>query len=409
MKRCAFWFAALLVSLAALHPAAMAHDLGVITVDAQLQAGRRYDLAISADVDHLASASLGLGDVITAASSVKPASARAYEPVGAELAKLLGPTSRIVIDGVESPMPMLIDVLVQMPGEPGMTDKTTPRLILHYSSTAPLSAQKWGFVTKLSVGQYLFRVIQDGDPEPVAQWADSGKTTEPLSFEAPPRNGVVNPNPGTVPQEPSKPGKGFPRLAATVAEYLKLGFTHIVPGGLDHVLFVLGLFLAAATLRTLLLQITAFTVAHCLTLALAVTGVVRVSPSVVEPLIAVSIVAVAVENLFARRVARSADGKVVERVGPRWVWRTGLVFAFGLLHGLGFAGVLTEIGLPEGGLVPALLAFNVGVEAGQIAVVVAAMVTIGLFRGRAWYRMGVVVPASLAIAAVGVYWAIERM
>lgn len=407
MDRALLWLGAVIMSLIALHPSARAHDLGVIAVDAQLQAGRRYDLTISADVDHLSTPGLGLDEALKKAKATQPASSHAYESVGAELAKVLAPKTWILIDGVESPLPMLIDVLIKMPGEPGMGELVTPKLILHYSGTAPLSAQKWGFMTDLPIGQYLIRVVQDGDPEPTAQWAEAGKASTPIGFEAPQRG----PEPSTGPEGENQ-GKlltSGKSLSAVGAEYLVLGFTHIVPGGLDHVLFVLGLFLATATLRTLVMQITAFTLAHCITLALAVTDVVRVSPSVVEPLIAVSIVAVAVENLFSRRVTKAANGRRVEHIGPRWVWRTALVFGFGLLHGLGFAGVLKDIGLPAGQIVPALLAFNVGVEAGQLAVVAAALATIGLFRGRSWYRLGIAVPASLAIAAVGVFWVIERL
>ncbi|MBY0310919.1 MAG: HupE/UreJ family protein [Phycisphaerales bacterium] len=407
MDRALLWLGAIVMSLISMHPPAYAHDLGVLTVDAQLQAGRRYDLTISTDVDHLAAAGLGLSDAVKTARAVSPASSRAFELVGAELAKVLAPKTWVLIDGVESPLPMLIDVLVQMPGEPGMGEQAAPKLILHYSGTAPLSAQKWGFKTDLPIGQYLIRVVQDGDPEPSAQWGEAGKASIPVAFEAPKRGET----PATSPENENQGKRPESERAfrSVAAEYLVLGFTHIVPSGLDHVLFVLGLFLAAVTVRTLLLQITAFTVAHCITLALGVTGVVKVSPSVVEPLIAVSIVAVAVENLFARRVTTAANGRRVEWIGPRWVWRTALVFVFGLLHGLGFAGVLGEIGLPKGQLVPALLSFNVGVEAGQLAVVAAAMATIGLLRGRPWYRAAIVVPGSLGIAAVGVFWVIERV
>ncbi|HXU44619.1 MAG TPA: HupE/UreJ family protein, partial [Thermoanaerobaculia bacterium] len=164
--------------------------------------------------------------------------------------------------------------------------------------------------------------------------------------------------------------------------------------GVDHILFVLGLFLLSLRLRPLLLQVTAFTVAHTLTLGLAMLGWVHLSSRIVEPLIAVSIVYVAVENLFARELKRS---------------RVALVFCFGLLHGLGFAGVLSELGLPRSEFVPALLSFNAGVELGQLSVLAGAFLLVGALRSRPWYRLRVVVPASLAIAAVGMYWAIERV
>jgi hydrogenase/urease accessory protein HupE len=180
-----------------------------------------------------------------------------------------------------------------------------------------------------------------------------------------------------------------------IGQYLHLGFTHILPKGLDHILFVLGIFLLSTRLRPVLLQVTAFTVAHTLTLALTIFGVVSLSPRVVEPIIAVSIVYVAVENLLTRELKP---------------WRVALVFGFGLLHGMGFAGVLAELGLPRSEAVPALLAFNVGVELGQLAVIALAWLGLALpFARRVGWRRLVVVPASVVIAAIGLWWAIERV
>ena len=178
-------------------------------------------------------------------------------------------------------------------------------------------------------------------------------------------------------------------------DYTVLGFTHILPKGLDHILFVLGIFLLSVHWRPLLYQVTAFTVAHSMTLALSLYGVISLPASVVEPLIALSIVYVAVENM------------VVNELKP---WRVWVVFGFGLLHGLGFAGVLTELGLPAGEFLPALIAFNVGVELGQLAVIVLAFLAVGLwFRQRSWYRARIVIPGSLLIAATGAYWTVERV
>jgi hypothetical protein len=185
-----------------------------------------------------------------------------------------------------------------------------------------------------------------------------------------------------------------PTAGETARRYLRLGFVHILPRGLDHILFVLGLFLLAPRVRPLLLQVSAFTVAHTATLALATVGWVRLPAALVEPLIALSIVYVAVENLLT------------DRLRPH---RTAVVFAFGLLHGLGFAGVLTELGLPPGQLLPALLAFNTGVELGQLAVLALAFLALGAFLRRPWFRSRVAVPLSLAIAAAGLFWAVERV
>ena len=177
--------------------------------------------------------------------------------------------------------------------------------------------------------------------------------------------------------------------------YLVIGFTHIVPKGLDHILFVVGLFLLSARLGPLAWQITAFTLAHSVTLALGVLGIVRLSPAIVEPLIAASIVYVAVENMISDKLQK---------------WRPAVVFGFGLLHGLGFAGVLAEVGLQRAHFVTGLVAFNLGVELGQLAIVLACFLTVGLwFRDKPYYRTAITIPASLAIAVVAAWWFVERV
>jgi hypothetical protein len=179
----------------------------------------------------------------------------------------------------------------------------------------------------------------------------------------------------------------------TIARYLALGFEHILPLGVDHILFVVGLFLLAARWRPLLWQVSAFTLAHTLSLALSMAGVVSLPSRLVETLIAASIAYVAIENILTERMH---------------AWRPLLVFAFGLLHGLGFAGVLRGLGLPEGEWITALVSFNVGVELGQLAVIGLAFLAIGWFRDRSWYRPWVVRPSSAGIALVGLYWAVQR-
>jgi hypothetical protein len=131
------------------------------------------------------------------------------------------------------------------------------------------------------------------------------------------------------------------------------------------------------------------------TLALSSLGYVQLPGSVVEPLIAGSIVFVAVENVLAK--------------GTLSPWRPAVVFGFGLLHGLGFASVLGEFGLPEDAFFPALIGFNIGVELGQLAVIAVAALLLWTWAARQdWYRAAVVIPASLAIAAVGGFWVVER-
>lgn len=160
----------------------------------------------------------------------------------------------------------------------------------------------------------------------------------------------------------------------TFLKYIPVGVDHIVPKGLDHILFVLGLFFLSTRMGPLLWQISTFTVAHTITLALAATGYVDLGRiitlpggseieliAIVEALIAASIVYVAIENLFTDGLSRS---------------RPFVIFGFGLLHGLGFASVLADFGLPDGTFIPALIGFNIGVEVGQLAVVAVAFIIV---------------------------------
>lgn len=180
----------------------------------------------------------------------------------------------------------------------------------------------------------------------------------------------------------------------TFIEYLYQGYVHIVPKGLDHILFVLALFLLARKNSTLLWQISAFTLAHTITLALGIYNIVSMPSEIVEPLIALSIAYVAVENIYQQKLTR---------------WRLPLIFAFGLLHGLGFASVLLELGLQQQQFVTSLVAFNIGVEFGQLSVVLAAFLALCWFYKKDWYQQRVVMPLSVSIALIGLYWFIERV
>jgi hydrogenase/urease accessory protein HupE len=184
-----------------------------------------------------------------------------------------------------------------------------------------------------------------------------------------------------------------PSLLTRLRDYVVLGYTHILPKGLDHILFVIGLFLLSARWRPVLAQVTTFTIAHSITLGLSLYGLVSLPSGIVEPLIALSIAYVAVENLRTRALT--------------WT-RLVLVFLFGLLHGMGFAGVLTALELPPAEFAAALFGFNVGVELGQISVIAAAALLVVRWRERSWYHVRIVVPASVLIACVGVYWAVLR-
>ena len=186
----------------------------------------------------------------------------------------------------------------------------------------------------------------------------------------------------------------------TAVFYIGIGFQHILPMGLDHILFVLALFLASTKVRPLLLQISAFTVAHTMTLGLAAAGAIAPQAGIVEPLIALTIAWAAAENVIFREVRP---------------WRPLLAFGFGLIHGMGFAGAFGELGLPQGIFWPALIGFNVGVEFGQLAVIGMALAVSLSVRsvlarsGRSdLYRPLVVWPVSILIGIAGLWWAFER-
>lgn len=216
--------------------------------------------------------------------------------------------------------------------------------------------------------------FQGTDGDVVASWLKDGAWSEPY---------------------PLKIGVKLKSGIQVALEYTRLGFTHIMPLGLDHILFVLGLFLLSTHWRPLLLQVTAFTVAHSITLALTIYGVFSLPSTVVEPLIAASIAYVAVENVLTTELKP---------------WRIFVVFGFGLLHGMGFAGVLREIGLPRPDFLLALVTFNLGVEFGQLAVLTLAFLLVGFWAThQSWYRARVAVPASMAIALTGFYWTVERL
>ncbi len=176
--------------------------------------------------------------------------------------------------------------------------------------------------------------------------------------------------------------------------YLRTGFLHIVPGGTDHILFVLGLFFLGLTWRKLLIQTSVFTVAHATTLFLSTYGIFSLPSRWVEPAIALSITFIALENVLSAKL------------GPG---RLAVVFGFGLVHGLGFASSLQEVPFPKHDFLLALLGFNFGVDFGQLFVIALAILAVGWFRAKPWFRARIAVPCSLVIAAIGLFWFGQRV
>jgi uncharacterized membrane protein len=182
---------------------------------------------------------------------------------------------------------------------------------------------------------------------------------------------------------------------SVLSYYLPLGFEHILPTGIDHILFIIGLYLLSPKLKTVLMQATAFTVAHTITLCMTMNNTIAPESAIVEPIIALSIVFIAFENLF------------LQEIKP---WRILVIFGFGLIHGMGFAAALNEIGLPRDAFYASLISFNVGVELGQFSVILLCYFLFGRwFQQEIWYRQRIVFPLSISIGLIAMYWTMERV
>jgi len=206
------------------------------------------------------------------------------------------------------------------------------------------------------------------------QWLTQDESSEPLSLTE-----IVRHKP----------------VYETIGNYIVLGFEHILPKGLDHILFILGLFFFSISIKPLLWQITMFTVAHTITLGLAMNGIINLPANIVEPLIALSIAYIGIENIFSKSLGKG---------------RLLLIFAFGLLHGLGFASVLSDFGMPEEAFVTALISFNVGVELGQFTIIFVAFSLIAYwFANKPWYKKLIIIPISAVITLIALYWFYERL
>ena len=264
---------------------------------------------------------------------------------------------------------MKMNGVVVLPVEDGSLPRDTK---LSFGGKLPSGAKTLSYAVDASLPNTAVRLFLPGTA-PQVQFVKTGQTSDELSLD-----------------------RNITRAFSTVIfEYIELGFTHILPKGLDHIIFILGLTLISKRFTDLLIQVTAFTLAHSVTLALGLYGVVSIAPSIVEPLIAASIIYIAVENIWHQKVHVS---------------RALIVFLFGLLHGLGFAGVLKELGLPEQDFVLGLLSFNVGVEIGQLAVITLAYLIVGFWTiHKPWYQNRIARPASGLIGVIGVYWLIERL
>lgn len=282
---------------------------------------------------------------------------------------------RLDIDG--KPIELKIKQVIVPP--PGYTK--VPRIsMIVFKGAIPTTAKSLNFIYPLRYSQSAVRVRQVDKAQEKWHWS---------SWQWRRKDGDA---------QPFSLGELFkkPSTFSVITDYIVAGYEHILPKGLDHILFILGLFLFAAKLSPLLWQVTMFTLAHTITLGMAMSGWITLSPRIVEPLIALSIAYVGIENLYHRELKNS---------------RLALVFGFGLLHGLGFASMLSDLGMPAGAFFTALISFNIGVELGQLTVLLLAYFLVAYwFKDKpALYRQWVIIPGSLLISVVALYWFVERL
>jgi hydrogenase/urease accessory protein HupE len=342
-----------------------AHEIGTTQVRFTLRQDHTWTAEITTPPTPLLNRlEAAAGQPLSAAADQATLSGK-LEPFRTHVARRI----EVKFDGVASP----VEVSLAWSGE--VTDIERPlAVVLQARGPVPAGARDVTWRYRLVYSTYAVVFSAGGMQGSETQWleADALSPPFPVFIDIPP-----------------------PTPVEIVAQYLTLGFRHILPEGLDHILFVLGLFLLATQWRPLLVQVTSFTVAHSVTLGLTMYGVVALSPRIVEPLIALSVAYVAIENVFTRRLT---------------LWRPAVVFGFGLLHGMGFADALRQLRLPRAEFLPALVSFNVGIELAQLSVIAAAFVAVAMWhRDKPWYRVRVVLPASAAIAAVGLFWTVERI
>ncbi len=363
---------AMAVAIAA--TAAFAHEVRPAIVTATFEQAKRFDITVSTNLEALLA---GIGpehsDTDHAPSAAQYNQLRAMPPD--ELRGRFAAFSARWLDGIRTELDGIrVATLVTAIEVPEMGNPTQARIsTVRLSGDVPPGSKAFRWQYGAAFGSSVLRVKQAGADEMVTSWLKDGVMSDPVPLT------------GAAPKS----------MLDLFVEYVRLGFVHILPEGLDHILFVLGLFFLSTQVRPLLVQVTAFTIAHSITLALGLYGIVQISPSIVEPLIALSIVYVAAENILT------------SQLNP---WRPFVVFGFGLLHGLGFAGILQELNLPRESYATGLIGFNVGVEFGQLAVIALAYLATTMWFGReTWYRSRIVVPASAAIALTGLFWTVQRV
>jgi hydrogenase/urease accessory protein HupE len=354
-----------LIAASLLAGAAQAHEIGTTSVHLTLHRDHTWSASIT-------TAPQSLVNKLEAEAGIARSSDLGADALRTRLVELDQALARHIdvrFDGAASPAAISIAQL-EVP-----RDVTLPVFVVLTARGAwPVDAQAVTWRYGLVYSTYAVVFADENGGSPSTQWLDGDAVSRPFPVSA-----NVRP----------------PSRLQIIGQYLRLGFTHIVPEGLDHILFVLGIFLLTTRLRPILVQVTAFTIAHSVTLGLTMYGIVSLPSRVVEPLIALSVAYVGLENIATSKLTP---------------WRPAVVFGFGLLHGMGFAGALTGLNLPRAEVIPALISFNVGIELAQLSVIAIAFFAVAYwFRDRPWYRSRFVVPASALIAVTGLFWTVQRI
>ena len=353
----------LVVFLAAV--VASAHEIGTTRVSVLFDPSGAFEIEVAADGSNLVEKL----DAVSGGASQQESNAAVLERKLRAFEALYRQRIKIEFDGIAVQPDLSFSVAAAL----GAT--SVPAATIRFTGQIPRGAKRFTWTYGWTYASYALtmRSTVSGTPVRATEWLEGNQSSASFALDS-------------LPPTPSR--------FEIARRYLTLGFTHIVPLGFDHVLFVLGIYLLSSRPRSVLMQVSAFTIAHSITLGLSLYGLVSVPSKVVEPLIAVSIAYVAIENIFLTELKS---------------WRVALVFGFGLLHGMGFAGALKEVGLPRSEFLTALLTFNLGVEAGQLSVIAAAFLLVVWWHAdRVWYRTRIVIPASAAIACMAVYWTVAR-
>jgi len=342
-----------------------AHEIGTTQVRLTLHRDNTWTA-------YIVTAPQTLANKLEAEANEPHSSGLTQDQLRAELERHLPALARHIevrFDGALSPPTVSISELQVV------NDLTMPDFVeLRAEGAAPAQAKTVSWRYDLTYATYALQLATSDDAEPETHWLQGDIASRPFPIAA-------NATPATH--------------VAIALQYLQLGFQHIVPEGLDHILFVLGIFLLTTKFKPILVQVTAFTIAHSVTLGLTMYGIVSLSSRIVEPMIALSIAYVAIENILTARLTP---------------WRPAVVFCFGLLHGMGFAGALTELNLPHREIIPALISFNIGIELAQLTVIAAAYFGVTMWiQDKPRYRTRFVIPMSALIAAIGLFWTVQRV